>query len=51
MSDTIFTMTCPECKKIHKVTESQELVICSCGNTIADERYFKLTAEGELVAR
>ena len=51
MSDTLFTMTCPECGKKHKVTESQGLVICECGNTVADERYFKLTKEGELVAR
>jgi len=51
MSDTLFTITCPECGKKHKVTESQGLVICECGNTIADERYFKLTKEGELVAR
>ena len=51
MSNTLFTMTCPECGKKHKVTESQGLVVCECGNTVADERYFKLTAEGELVAR
>lgn len=51
MNNTLFTMTCPDCKKEHKVTESQGIVICSCGNTIADEKYFKLTKEGELVAR
>ena len=51
MSDTLFIMTCPECKKEHKVTESQGIIICSYGNTIADEKYFKLTDKGELVAR
>ena len=50
MSDTLFTMICPDCKKQHKVTESQSLVVCDCGNTLADEKYFKLI-EGELVAR
>ena len=51
MSDTLFIMTCPECGKQHKVTESQGIVICTCGNTIADEKYFKLNENNELVAR
>lgn len=51
MADTIFIMICPECNKQYKVTESQGLVICKCGNTIADERYFKLNKDGELVEK
>ena len=49
MTDTIFTMVCPECKKVHKITESKGIVICSCGMTLADEKYFKLNKDGELV--
>jgi ribosomal protein L37AE/L43A len=51
MSNTLFIMACPLCGKQYKVTESQTLIVCECGNTLADERYFKLTKEGELVAR
>lgn len=48
--NTIFIMTCPECGLKHKVSESQGIIICSCGNTLADEEYFKVI-NGELVAR
>lgn len=51
MANTLFIMICPECFKKHKVTESQGIIICECGNTIADEKYFKLNDKGELVAR
>lgn len=51
MSNTLFIMTCPECSKQHKVTESQGIVVCECGNTIVDEEYFKLNDNSELVAR